>query len=263
MRTSTIVAALVATLTCATTAISDDFRALLADLSFGEESPSGEPLTPTSPPGQDQFQQAPATVAGEIPTGGITLPDFAPAAVVPPVTAPAALASPAVAPPVVALKKPVSSPPPMANLWEAEIDFDDAFAVQESRPSAQPVGHRCGRGGADHCEQEAVCTPHLPPSLPSSTLYQYFRSNKCNSQVWDGYRQPCRHANAHLHGQCDCFKPKHQSCGIVYDAEVVECGDCDSGCSPRPRFELPGKLMPAKQPACEAETCDDCQSCAS
>jgi len=244
MRTPAYATAFLVALTIATTATSDDFSALLADLSFGDVTSTSDPLTPTSPPAQDQFQRAPAAVSSEPSPSEITMPD--------------------IALPQVALETPVSTVPSrsqsMPTKSNDQVDFDAAFALQDSRVAAQPAGHLFHHGGSKGCDEEFVCTPHTPPSLPSSTFYQYFRSNKCNSHVWDGYRQRCRHANAHLNGTCDCFKEKECSdCGIVYDAPVVEC---QTGCNgARRRLELPRKLLPVRKECCDQESVNDCHSC--
>ncbi|QDT08750.1 hypothetical protein [Planctomycetes bacterium K23_9] len=55
------------------------------------------------------------------------------------------------------------------------------------------TGGGCLNGScrSGNCES-GFCTPHNMPNLPGSTLRQYWRSNACNSNVWDGYQNECR-----------------------------------------------------------------------
>ncbi len=218
MNKSAIAFALFATIFTVTSSRADDFSALLADLSFGDAPSLTETLTPTDPPQHQQLRQAPI-----------------------------AFLMPAEA----ELQAPVAVQPPMIDTANEElIDMEAAFRAQESRAgvAAQTVGHLFQHGRRDSCDSEFSCTPHTAPNLPSSSFYQYFRSNKCNSHVWDGYRQPCRSSNSHINGSCDCFKAKNKDCcSPIYDAPVVECSDS----SIRPRH----RILPIKQES------DDCTNC--
>jgi hypothetical protein len=85
----------------------------------------------------------------------------------------------------------------------------------------------CG-GGCDHGRGHHVtCIPHLPPNLPYSTFLQYFRSNKCYSNVWQGYQQKCGLGHDHIHGTCDCFNPHRKNCFGVSDCQCGNCDACD------------------------------------
>ncbi len=153
--------------------------------------------------------------------------------------------------PLVSLQYPISEPAePLAD----QFDLESAFALQESKSGvpAQTVGHLMPHAdpcGCDAPEPEFTCTPHTPASLPTSSFYQYFRSSKCNTHVWDGYRQGCRSSNAHVNGTCDCFKDKDCQSGC---GEIVECGDCNV---PRRKIELPRRMVPVTQPCDQAASC--------
>jgi hypothetical protein len=230
MYKSTIAWAILATV-LTQAARADDFSALLADLSFGDAA--AQRLQPAHEPEQ-HFRSV---------QSDLTMPDLD----LPPVSLR----------PQASLQQPISTSPPSpaTTTTSEQIDLDAAFAAQESRAGvrSQTVGHQFHGSGQQYhgncpggCADDMACTPHTAPNLPSSTFYQYFRSNKCNSHVWDGYRQPCRSSNAHLNGSCDCFN-KCRSCG-----EIVECTDC---C---PRLRLPA--LPCRencdQPPVAQSDCD-------
>lgn len=234
MRKSKFALAFLATVSIAATAQSDDFSALLADLNFDDAPSVSETLTLTDPPEQQQFRKAPTEL------------------VMPELDAPAAPAQP-----TVSLQTPIAAEGPKVA---PEINLSEAFSLQESAAGIDAQAAGCfldhDKGSCDECEDECedafVCTPHTAANLPSSSFYQYLRSNKCNSHVWDGYRQHCRSANKHLNGTCDCFKqkPKKTYCGCppVCESDIVEC---NRGCYTRPHR----KLIPAKQ------SCNDCTGC--
>jgi hypothetical protein len=190
----------------------DDFSALLSDLSFGDLPSLNQPLSVAKVKPEAQLKPAPKAekVAATLKT----------------------------APSKVALQTPVAVKPLADPSIDADINFDAAFAAQEV-PS-KTVGHlfHHNRGCDSGCAEETVinCSPHVKPNLPSSTLYQYFRTNKCNTHVWDGYQQKCRSANKHINGTCDCFDGKHgkRGCGLCGDHGCSSCqsGSCDStGCT--------------------------------
>lgn len=87
-----------------------------------------------------------------------------------------------------------------------------------------------------HVEQK-VCMPRTEVNLPSSTMRQYFRSNRCATNIWDGYSQECGDNHKHIHGTCDCGTKKKRSC---------LSGRCGGGC---------GEILPPRQ------ACNDCGSC--
>ena len=84
----------------------------------------------------------------------------------------------------------------------------------------------CGLKKHDFLKDQ-FCQPYTPPQVPTSTFYQYWRSNACNVHVWDGYKNRC-HARVDL-----SIHPKHSSgcggcasgaCNNLHPAGVVDCG---------------------------------------
>jgi hypothetical protein len=138
--------------------------------------------------------------------------------------------------PQVALQDPIPTSIPESS---GEINLDAAFALQEIQAaktdvSSRAVGHPINSCDVQSCDSEFTCTPHVKPILPSSSLYQYFRSDKCYTHVWDGYRRNCGANHKHLHGECDCFtkSSKGKSCNSVlgHGCDRNGCGSCDAGC---------------------------------
>ena len=181
----------------------DDFSALLADLSFGNLPSLNQPLSVAEEKPEAHLKPAPTMVKA--------------------------------GPSKVALQSPIAAKPLANPSISNEINFGDVFATQEV-PS-QTVGHLLHHNhGCDSagCAQETVinCSPHVKPILPSSTAYQYFRTSKCNTHVWDGYQRKCRSANKHVNGTCDCFKDKHgcDPCGSLIvepSCDSTGCASCD------------------------------------
>lgn len=219
MRTSAIAVAILALTTLPNSlSASDDFSALLADLSFGDAPSLSEPAANRS---LTIAQDETVTDLKPVPTG-IVMPQMIEStpqdAVASDVTAQPQVESA----PQVALQDPIPATSP-----EPQIDMESAFALQGS-PSAVPtqtVGHILDHSGSHACDSVITCRPHNKVNLPSSTFLQYFRSNACNTNVWDGYRQHCGKHLTHLNGQCDCFKKSGKaSCG------GNDCVNCDAGC---------------------------------
>ena len=104
-------------------------------------------------------------------------------------------------------------------------------------------GNGCGHGCLHkfknmHAEQK-VCMPRNDVNLPSSTMLQTYRSDRCYTNVWDGYSRECGNNHKHIHGTCDCGTKKKRSC---------LSGRCGGGC---------GEILPPRQ-ACNA--CDSCDA---
>lgn len=130
------------------------------------------------------------------------------------------------------------------------VDMDAAFEMQENLDSTVPAStvgfghHRIAagcdgsacNGGCDACE---TCVSHDHVQLPSSTFLQYFRSNKCNTHVWDGYQQKCNDSRKHLMGDCDCAMKSRRGCRL--GSAFGSCGEI---------------LPPMPRPACGRKTCD-------
>lgn len=222
MRTSALsVAILAAATVTANLSIADDFSALLADLSFGDAPSIDQPLSVAKTTAPEELKDVegakPLAQVKPVPEIGFSMPGMIESE------------DPKVAePPQVALKDPIPATQPEAS---ANVDFDAIFALQDIKAAqtdipTQAVGHH--QNHYDHnfgCDATFNCRPHVKPALPSSTFYQYFRSNPCYTNVWDGYRYRCGDHHKHLHGECDCFKDSKHGC----DREG--CGSCDGGCS--------------------------------
>ena len=99
-----------------------------------------------------------------------------------------------------------------------------AFASQLTGHRHHAVDTSC-HAVAEHA---IPCRPRTRPNLPSSTILQYFRSDACYTNVWDGYHRSCKHHD-HLHGTCDCFRDQ-SPCGEVLPCEGNGCVSCDTGC---------------------------------
>jgi hypothetical protein len=197
----------------------DDFSALLADLSFSDLPATKEPLAVVDAEPAKELKPAPQ------------------------LTMPGKLEAPIVAAaPKVALQDPIPATTPTAI--DTTVDLESAFDLEESSIPAQSVGHVFHHNQPQDCncnqENVIICSSHVKPSLPTSTLMQYFRTNKCNTHVWDGYSQPCRSANEHVLGQCDCFEDKHGcfggacsngNCGKCgHGRDRSDCASCADGC---------------------------------
>ncbi len=205
----------------------NDFDALLQDLSFGA-SPS---VAIEQPSTADLAIETPAETTNPA-SQGFIMPTAN------------TLATP-VGMPLMALDEPATTSEIQPN---ANVDFVEMFTAQDVSdtdaalaPIPEPLvnpepqmipapamvaGGDCGCAVHNSCEQVIICRPHLTPNLPSSTFLQYFRSNKCYTNVWDGYQQNCGSNHDHLHGTCDCFNPHKKSC---LGGNHSNCGRCD-GC---------------------------------
>ncbi|MDA8744201.1 hypothetical protein N9N28_06165 [Rubripirellula amarantea] len=104
-----------------------------------------------------------------------------------------------------------------------------------------PDGCDCGCGGHQSClskrhheEEPKVCMPRREVNLPQSSLREYFRSNRCYTNVWDGYSQECGSHHKHIHGTCDCHIKKDRKsclggggCGEILPAQPCGQAGCD------------------------------------
>jgi hypothetical protein len=71
---------------------------------------------------------------------------------------------------------------------------------------------------------EGYCLPYTPPQVPTSTFYQYWRTNACNVNVWDGFRNRCpSHIDMSINKKHGCM---HGKCGDAYQSGAAACGDC-------------------------------------
>lgn len=147
-----------------------------------------------------------------------------------------------------------------ANVAQTATDaLPEPVAPVETMPAAPiaaaPMVDSCAGGcstghcGTGHCGlgEEAFCQPYMPPQIPTSTFYQYWRSNACNVHVWDGYRNRC-HKCVDL-----TLKPKsHHGCN----------NGCATGCTSAPCETT--ACAPAPAVSCgplPSEWCDQPASC--
>jgi hypothetical protein len=216
------------------TALASDFDALLSELTFDQPPAAGDAETLTLDVAAERtaesLEPAPPQVEDEL-----TMP--------PQPHSPQPLsdlpATPAAEPETVVPASPPSIAPPVV------VDMNEAFAAQEcsAPPCAACQGEPCGgpRGGCARCGCHdahgchgcqlhgslcTTCVPYHPPRLPSSTFYQYFRTNACNVDVWNGYQNRCCFAAEHTRGECECFE-KDRRCS-TWDSVV-----CSESCPPQ------------------------------
>ncbi len=185
-----------------------DLDTLLGELTFGDSSRANAPSTPLleqTPQADELVPLAPADqqlTNIQDPGSIVEPPSFEP-------IQDATLA------PTSPLPEPVQ--PQLAG--EAPINFNQYF-------QAGGHGDACAAGNASApCGTQAICRPHHAPSLPPpSTFLQYFRSDDCYSDVWNGFaaerQKRCEHCHKHIHGTCDCFSKGHGHC----------TGHCGCGC---------------------------------
>lgn len=183
-----------------------DFDALLADINFGQV-PADNATTLTSSNGT-QAPAAPQPLAdGE--AAVLTMPQAADESLPPP-------------------------PQPVTDNYSAVADC-----------GGQCGGQCAGQCGSNHCGQsgcnlikEGFCQPYTPPQLPTSTFYQYWRSNACNTHVWDGFRNRC-HSSLDLSG-LKCGKGCGHGCGCGACDHVAPAGCSDCGPAPAEWCDQPG-----------------------
>jgi len=252
MRTSAFAAAFVITATLVSSVrAEDDFSALLADLTFSDAPAAAEPLAVAASEPAEELKPVPALELPAASPSSIDISEMLES-------------SEPIAAPLVALQDPVPSPKSATN--PNVVDFNTAFALQSQSPSVsgqpsvsghpsvsgQLAGHRLHSAGCQTgCDQRAncgggvICRPRTKPNLPSSTLLQYFRSDACYTNVWDGYQRKCPSCHKHIHGTCDCFNRNlHANCGEVLpcapnaccgpagcgDCVTADCANCDVTC---------------------------------
>ncbi|WP_182869290.1 hypothetical protein [Stieleria mannarensis] len=168
-----------------------DFDALLADVTFDSvpEATPPAPLRDVAPPRATTLVDQTVQAIGE-PTQATEL-----------TTTPAAEA---VTVPPAAEKLPT----PPAPIADSQAQHHAAAAapvasVASCQSCNSGCGNHCGAGhNCGHRIQHGSCQPYTPPQLPTSTFYQYWRSNACNVHVWDGFQNRCRtHIDLSIHGK--------------------------------------------------------------
>ena len=262
----------------------NDFDALLGDLTFGD-APASESLTLDV--AAEKAAESLKPVQAEA-SGGITMPTSSPAVEAIPAPQPSlvqgqpAVAAPhASAPHAVAAQPAPVQPSTDQPTTGGYIDFNQAFAAQncDSCQGGCDAGYTnsfAGGCGRSHHEEECeTCVPYHAVSLPSSTLYQYFRSNPCHTDVWNGYRNKCCFASKHTRGECDCFN-KDRGCNDcntqIYDAAPCESRVCSVPSitrtkrffdfSKRENCDDQVENCDSTQPSCDGPGCDtNCVTC--
>lgn len=240
MRTSAVAVAIVVFSTVVYSVnAEDDFSALLADLTFTDAPGVAEPLSKAAAEPIEELKPVPEFAMPATAPAMVDLSKILETADLEnrDLEQPAELETEMnVSAPRIALQDPVPNKQPAISKSPSStgqhFDLNEAFALQAPSPAvpSRVVGHQgvqtshSACGGCDQsvgCGNGMVCRPHSSVNLPTSTLLQYFRSNPCYTNVWDGYQRKCVH-HTHLHGTCDCFRRNcHDECG-----EVLECAPC-------------------------------------
>ncbi|MCD0458293.1 hypothetical protein [Roseiconus lacunae] len=196
--------------------LAGDFDALLAEIQFENPStPIAPPLVNAGVPGVETGAQS--ALGLEMPAQPVSVEAEA--------VAPSPVATPiqpnATAPTHVA---PVAATPAHAHAAPAG---DCQSCGNHAACDCQHGCKGCGSCLGNRIHQGA-CTPYMPPQLPTSTFYQYWRSNACNTNVWDGYQNRCRTTidlsihHKHRRG-CD-------ACGNVYNSVPANWCDMQESC---------------------------------
>lgn len=263
----------------------NDFDALLGELTFGGPAESAQTLTleniaannlAPAPNAQVSAQEPiadPAPIADPQPvvTEAIVMPEVDQATDAAPVEQEAA------AEPIPA---PVVSPMPAPACEGGHCGTGECHSCN-SCSSRQCCNNRQSLCNTSDCKlfnfdkMACACVPHTPPNLPTSSFYQYFKSNACNCRVWDGYQNRCIYSSKHSRGQCDCFhhKPKKSclsglSCNMRGICSTNSCssGSCESSsCESGGCHDLPscwqgcaGEATCAAPAECDSACCDAC-----
>jgi hypothetical protein len=232
MRKSALSAAILALSIAVPLYAHDDFDALLADLSFGEVTPQNGPAKESLKVIEDETLRDLFPMPAGMSTPGMLESSPDPESVVSSASTiarePQVMPAPA---PQVALMDPIVNEVPVKT-----IDFGTAFTLDSGLSApVTTVGHHpqqacetgdCASGNCGdgyHHAGSGVCRPRGTVNLPSSTLYEYFRSHPCYTNVWDGYGIYCGSHHKHLHGECDCFKNSGRGC-----SNGKNCDTCGS-----------------------------------
>ena len=232
MRKIAICTALLAFLLSTTASAKNDFDALLGELTFGGSPAKGGQTLTLDNIAADKLAPAPMTpVSAQVPAE-----DPATEAVVVPVPEPEALSDPATEQVGVPVHLETQ---PMTQMGVAGQSCDSGACS-----SCSSCSGGCGGQQGQSCnlfkKHHISCVPHTPPNLPTSSFYEYFKSNSCNCRVWDGWQNRCVGTSKHSRGECDCFTPRQRK-------------SCLSGVSCR----LPRGVCPAGQAACSSSGCHE------
>ncbi len=195
-----------------------DFDALLADVTFDSAPAAALPAAAQPAPIQDAATTlVDETVQAVVRSSDVTELTNTPAAEAMMLPADSeALPAPPVAEPIVDQQAPAAAAQATA-------------CCHQCTPSC---GKHCRLAGLKHRNfiQPGACQPYMPPQLPTSTFYQYWRSNACNTHVWDGYRNQCKpHIDLSIHG-------KSHGCnsGCGNGCDNGGCAAAPTDCGPPP-----------------------------
>ncbi len=234
-----------------TASAKNDFDALLGELTFGgSPNPAAQALTLDNI-AADNLAPAPAQqVSAQAPvTDPVPTPE--PDAIVMPEPVPDAAA-------------------------EGDVTVEQSVVSEPATLVKVPACDSCvsGCGGNRRCGGQcgmgncATCVPHTPPNLPTSSFYEYFKSNACNCRVWDGYQNRCIWGSKHSRGECDCFAPRKKSCLSGLGCHPLGRGVCPAGsgtCNTSGCHDLPacwtqddcaGEATCAAPVGCDSPGCD-------
>ncbi|MEL6105630.1 MAG: hypothetical protein AAFU85_06325 [Planctomycetota bacterium] len=218
MRKTTILTVCLALgFTASANAQSSEFDALLEDVTFG----AAEQMVTT---------QAPEAAVPSAPTPTPAAPAPAPVPLAP---APETMALPP-APQVTETPAPVvdqAIPAPVAAPMEPVPNQVNAGACGTGCGSCQTCG--TGHGHKKNRIRDTPCVPYTVPRLPTSTFYQYWRTNACYTNVWDGYRNQCPRTldlsiDEKKKGCSKCASGACMALPAGWEAANASCDSCDS-----------------------------------
>lgn len=218
MRKTTILSVCLAMgLTASVNAQSNEFDALLEDVTFG----AAEQMVTT---------QAPEAADSVIPLPADPTPV--------PAAAPAPAAENIALPPTPQVTQPApplvdqAVPAPVAAPIEPVADHASAGACGTGCGSCQSCnsGHSCFQKNRI---RDTPCVPYAMPRLPTSTFYQYWRTNACYTNVWDGYRNQCPRTldlsiDKKHKSRSNCASGACMALPADWAAASASCDSCDS-----------------------------------
>ena len=126
----------------------------------------------------------------------------------------------------------------------SEVAPTPVASVADLSCSSCDAPNACGSCGKNGCRlaqrfSETPCQAYVPPQIPTSSFYQYWRSNACNTRVWDGFRNRCHTTvdlSMHRKSCQPCAGGCSSGCGPICESNAaLDCGPvptewCDAGC---------------------------------
>jgi hypothetical protein len=263
MRKFALCTALLAIFSAGTASAKNDFDALLGELTFGAPADSGAQKLTLDNIAANNLSPAPhAQVSAQQPITDPAIPEPQAEEMLMPQPDPSTDQIPVeqdpqpVAPAMTAPGYPEM--PVTSSACEAPVAgpcCDTGQCCSHGRQSC----HQCKLFKKNHCG----CVPYTPPNLPTSSFYQYFKSNSCNCRVWDGYQNRCILASKHSRGECDCFAPRKKCSlsGLRCNGGSCNGGSCNGGsCSASTAACTTNGCH--QLPACWSGGCDEEATCA-